>query len=75
MYVFFLSFNEIFFPDVEEQIHTNTDILFPFILGEKKAERQAEMKTQFRFVIAQPLTVCSSKETEPTIDVVYSARF
>ena len=58
-----------FFPDVEEQIHTNTDVLFPFILGEKKETKQAQMKTQFRFVIGQPLNVCCSEETEPTIDV------
>ena len=29
------------------------------------------MKTQFRFVIGQPVIVCSSEETEPTIDVFY----
>ena len=30
-----------FFPDVEEQIHTNKDILLPFILGKKKETKQA----------------------------------
>ena len=33
------------------------------------------MKTQFRFVIGQPVIVCSSEETEPKIDVFYCARF